>query len=114
LGFLIERSLNGTNFVVVGTNAPGIHGFDDVGLLSDTTHYYRVRTYSGTGASPYTLIAQATTLAGGGVAGYLQDSGPDGLVVIEAEGFDANVAQGGKSQLHQDRPSPRLGSRNWS
>jgi hypothetical protein len=65
-GFRIERSVAGGNYVLAGTVGADVTSFSDVGLAADTTHYYRVSAYNGSGASGYTS-AMATTLEGSAI-----------------------------------------------
>ncbi|HQY87511.1 MAG TPA: PA14 domain-containing protein, partial [Tepidisphaeraceae bacterium] len=50
-GFRIERSIDGNNFVPVGTTPAGVTQFHDTGLTSGTTYFYRVRSVNPAGAS---------------------------------------------------------------
>jgi len=65
-GFKIERALNiagpFSEIARTGVNSAPIVVFDDKGLNSDTTYYYRVRAYNNGGNSSYSNIAQTKTL----------------------------------------------------
>jgi hypothetical protein len=65
-GFRVERSLDGTSYVLVGTVGADVTSFADVGMAANTTHYYRVSAYNGAGASGYTS-ASAATLEGSAI-----------------------------------------------
>jgi hypothetical protein len=54
-GFKVERSVDGTTYVVVGATAPNGVAFNNTGLTPNTLYYYRVRAYtkSGTGVTGY-------------------------------------------------------------
>lgn len=65
-GFRIERSLDGVNFTQIAETNEGVTGYPDVGLTAETTYYYRVYAFNGSGDSDYSNVASATTLAGGG------------------------------------------------
>lgn len=61
-GFIVERSPNGTDtWTVIGGSAADVTTFDDIGLPSGTTFYYRVYAFNGQGNSGYSNIANATT-----------------------------------------------------
>ncbi len=61
--FQIERSLTSvTGFVQIATVAPNITTYQDTGLDSNTTYYYRVRAVSASLVSDYSNEANATTL----------------------------------------------------
>ena len=59
--FLIERSNNNVTFVQIASVAAGATNYSDIGLLSATTYYYRVRGTNLAGASDYSNTANATT-----------------------------------------------------
>ncbi|HMJ92332.1 MAG TPA: Ig-like domain-containing protein [Candidatus Acidoferrum sp.] len=86
LGYIIERSLDGTNFVRYATN--GINGtnFLDGGLLANTTYFYRIRTRNITGESPGSDSVNDFTGNKAPVLGSIADSTNDVLSLIH---FDA-------------------------
>ena len=51
--FRIERGTDGVNFTQVGTAPKNIQGFTDLGLLPDTTYFYRVAAWNGKGYSAW-------------------------------------------------------------
>jgi autotransporter-associated beta strand protein len=61
--FLIERSLDNTNFTLLDTLADNVIGYSDFGLTPSTTYYYRVRASNLAGASTNSNVASATTTA---------------------------------------------------
>ena len=63
----IERSTDGTNFVVVLRADPNATEALDTGLAAITTYFYRVRASNASGASDYSNIASATTVPPTGV-----------------------------------------------
>jgi hypothetical protein len=65
LGFKIERSTDGTNFLEINTVAGTT--FQNTGLNPGTTYYYRVRAYNALGNSGYSNVASATTQSAGSV-----------------------------------------------
>jgi hypothetical protein len=50
-GYYIDRSVDGTNFVRIGTNSVDTTSFLDSGLAAGVTFYYRVVAYNGVGES---------------------------------------------------------------
>ncbi len=62
-GFLIERSLDGTNFGQIASVGSNTQGYSDSGRTPETTYHYRVAAYNAVGNSAYSNSAQATTPA---------------------------------------------------
>ncbi|MFQ5454664.1 MAG: fibronectin type III domain-containing protein [Nitrospirota bacterium] len=60
-GFIIERSLDGVSFVQIAAVGQNITSYNNIGLSPNTTYYYRVKAYNGTGVSPYSNTASNTT-----------------------------------------------------
>jgi hypothetical protein len=60
-GFLIERSLDGTNWTEIANVGPDVINFQNKSLTPSTTYYYRVRAYNAGGPSGYTNVANAKT-----------------------------------------------------
>jgi len=66
-GYRLERKTGvaGT-YAEIGSTGPGSGGlvtYSDIGLLSNTTYYYRVRAYNATATSPYSNEANVKTLS---------------------------------------------------
>lgn len=59
-GFRIERSIDGEEFVEIGTVAADIISYTDVNLQPGRTYAYRVRAYNDAGASEYSNTATRT------------------------------------------------------
>lgn len=64
-GFLIERGIDGTNFVTVGDTPADVTTFVDGSLAPETEYFYRVRAYNQFGNSGYSNVASAITPAEG-------------------------------------------------
>ena len=62
-GFVIERSLNGAAFQVIGSTGPNATTYASTGLQSNTRYYFRVRAYNGLGSSAYSNTVNARTKA---------------------------------------------------
>lgn len=58
-GFYVERSPDDATWGQIGSTTST--SYQDTGLNSGTTYYYRVRAYNGNGDSAYTSVASATT-----------------------------------------------------
>lgn len=61
-GFLIERGTDGASFVQVASVGADVVSYTDRGLTPGTRYFYRVRSSSPQGNSPYSNIASASTL----------------------------------------------------
>jgi len=61
--FLIERSTNNLTFRQIASVSPNTTNYADIGLLANTTYYYRVRGTNLAGASAYSNTTNATTTA---------------------------------------------------
>jgi len=100
-GFLIERGLDGTNFVTVADTPADVTTYKDTGLDPSTEYFYRVRAYNDFGNSGYSNIASATTPAIGtppGAPGNLDLTLPGRLTNISSRGpvaVGAEVVIGG-------------------
>jgi hypothetical protein len=63
-GFIVERSVNGTDgWAQVGTPPQNATGFSDATAAAGSTYYYRVRATNGVGPSADSNVANATTPA---------------------------------------------------
>jgi hypothetical protein len=60
LGFNVERSTDGTNFVQIATVAAGVSSYTDINL-SAGTYWYRVRAFNATSYSAYSNTASTQT-----------------------------------------------------
>lgn len=64
-GFKIERKTGaGGTWSQIGTTAANVATFQNTGLATATQYYYRVRANNGSGDSPYSNEANATTASG--------------------------------------------------
>ena len=64
-GYRIERSLSpSSGFQDIGSTQADVTSFQDTGLASGTTYYYRVLAFNGGGLSPYSNTASAVTQTG--------------------------------------------------
>jgi hypothetical protein len=67
-GYVIDRSLNpSSGFVTIADVGRKATSYNNVGLNSGTTYYYRITGYKQNESSPYSNIASATTQAGASV-----------------------------------------------
>jgi hypothetical protein len=64
--FHIERSLNQSNWTEIATVGANVPGYNDTGLTSGTTYFYRIRAHrhSDGAYSGYSNVASATTFTG--------------------------------------------------
>jgi fibronectin type 3 domain-containing protein len=60
-GFQLERSLNGTTFAKIADLGVNVITYQNTGLSTATTYYYRVRAINTAGASAYSNIISVTT-----------------------------------------------------
>jgi hypothetical protein len=61
--YSIERKNDEDEFEVIGTASGSSRSFSDIGLEPETEYTYRMRAYSGTKPSAYTIEVSATTEA---------------------------------------------------
>ncbi|WP_434036525.1 LamG-like jellyroll fold domain-containing protein [Formosa sp. 4Alg 33] len=59
--YVVERSDNGTDFIVISTLDANTISYTDTGLTPNTTYYYRVKAINSTEFSVYNTIASVTT-----------------------------------------------------
>ena len=59
--FLLERSTDNVSFAQIASLSPNATNYADIGLLANTTYYYRVRGTNLAGASAYSNTTNATT-----------------------------------------------------
>jgi hypothetical protein len=85
-GFIVERKTGaGGTWGQAGTTASNVTTFNNTGLASGTTYFYRVQATSGAGSSGYSNEASATTSSSPPtIAGFLPTSGSVGTVVAIA------------------------------
>ncbi|MEH6625309.1 MAG: M12 family metallo-peptidase [Motiliproteus sp.] len=60
-GFSLERSENGTNWLVTATTAANGNGYTDSGLTPNRSYSYRVNAFNSAGGSNYSAAVTATT-----------------------------------------------------
>jgi|GEM_PF-4037452 len=60
-GFSIERSNNGSTWSALATVGVNVTRYNNTGLSSNSTWYYRVRAYAGAETSAWSNTANATT-----------------------------------------------------
>ncbi|MDI6791644.1 MAG: fibronectin type III domain-containing protein, partial [bacterium] len=87
-GFKIERKTGGGTYTQIDTVGVNITTYQDTGLDTQTTYYYRVRAYNAAGDSGYSNEANATTFAGteAGKIAFVSDR--DGNAEIYAMSID--------------------------
>ena len=97
-GFLLERSINGTSFLLIDTLPPDAEETTDIGLSPSTEYWYRIRAFNAAGNSGYSNIASATTQAD------LQPpSAPSGTTVnLVLSGNLSNISTRGLVEVDQD------------
>ncbi len=64
-GFYLERSDDNSNWIQVASLAPNSTSYEDLGLESAVTYYYRIRAFNGAGNSGFSNVVQETTLSSG-------------------------------------------------
>ncbi len=62
-GFYVERSTNGSTFVLVRQLPTNTSSYTDQNLSGGTAYWYRLRAFNGAGTSGYSNTASAATLA---------------------------------------------------
>lgn len=58
--YIVERSINGTDFIVIATLGANITSYNDAGLVPNTTYYYRVKATNSTESSVYETTSLIT------------------------------------------------------
>jgi hypothetical protein len=93
-GYRIERSLNGTDFVLIHETGPDVTDHTDSGLNDATLYYYRVSAFNAGGSSPFSNVASAQTWTTGLAASVYGPgfrvwfSGDHQLQLVPEEGAD--------------------------
>ncbi len=64
-GFLLERSEDNSNWIEIASLTPNSTSYEDLGLESGFTYYYRIRAFNGAGNSEFSNVVQETTLSSG-------------------------------------------------
>jgi hypothetical protein len=59
--FQVERSSNQLDWIVIAVASSNVTNYMDLDVLANTTYFYQVRSVNGSGNSPPSNIAQATT-----------------------------------------------------
>lgn len=108
LGFKVERSTDGINFLQIATVAANTPAYSDAGVSGGTTYFYRIRSYNAGGNSVYSNTASATTpvpppppttlVPKGGTWKYL-DNGSDQGAAWRDPAFDDSSWASGPAQL---------------
>ena len=81
--YFIERSPNGSSsWIVLGTVASNVSGYQDTGLTSGTAYYYRVRAYDSTGYSAYSNTVNQTIRTIKATAGTNGAIAPSGTIGV--------------------------------
>jgi hypothetical protein len=92
-----RATTRGGPYTLLGTT--GTTSYTDDGVTTGTTYHYVVSAVNAAGDSGDAYEAAATP-----APAFQQDSGADGIVAIEAEHFDGNVAQGGHAWVGNHTP----------
>ncbi|WKL48397.1 T9SS type A sorting domain-containing protein [Flavobacterium pectinovorum] len=58
--YVVERSINGTDFTVIATLGANVTSYNDTGLVPNTTYYYRVKATNSTESSVYETTSLTT------------------------------------------------------
>lgn len=89
-GFRVERSLDGSNFVQVGTTDPNDTTFSDTTVTANTTFFYRVFAFNNFGSSAPSNIASATTPQ--------PPPPPEPVIVVTPDSIDFGTVSGSQPQ----------------
>ena len=60
-GFYIERSEDAVNWILIETVNSDVTSYSDMTVFPNTTYYYHVQAYNGSGSSIYSNTVNATT-----------------------------------------------------
>ena len=102
-GFDIERSPDGTVFSFLTSVGANTSSHSDLGLDENTTYWYRVRAFNGSGNSTYSNVANATTTMAGSID-YRATSDLGGQGTVSGN-FVATQANDGVTQSITERLS---------
>jgi hypothetical protein len=58
--YVIERSINGTDFTVINTVGINVTSYNDTGLVPNTKYYYRIKATNSTASSVYEMASLTT------------------------------------------------------
>lgn len=83
-GFSIERSTDNSNYGQITTASANATSYNNTGLAPNTTYYYRVRAYNGSGNSGYSNTSSATT-------GNVVPASPSGLTATAMSSYSINL-----------------------
>lgn len=61
--YVLERSVDGSNFAVITTLTANSVSYQDTGLVPNTKYYYRIKAINATQSSVYSAVASITTPA---------------------------------------------------
>jgi hypothetical protein len=83
-GFMVERSLDGTNFTQIAQLLANVTNYYDNGWFPNTIYYFRVRAFNGGGNSNYSRVASANppALCPTAIVNWGSDQTPTGLTGI--------------------------------
>ncbi|HYG73713.1 MAG TPA: PA14 domain-containing protein, partial [Planctomycetota bacterium] len=117
-GFKIERKTGAAGtFAQIGTAGANATSYSDTTVAPDTTYYYQVRAYNGSGDSAYSNIASATTPALVSDAEFVTQSVPTALttgdtanVTVEMKNTGETTWAIGTFQLYAQSPA---GNSTW-
>ena len=58
--YVVERSVNGTDFTVIATLGANVTSYNDTGLVPNTPYYYRIKATNSTESSVYEMASLTT------------------------------------------------------
>jgi hypothetical protein len=104
-GFILERSLDGSNFTLLTSlpsfNGMGLIAYTDSELNPETTYWYRLSAYNSEGNSAYSNIANAITQSSGGVCEspnriicHVKKNGANQELCVDPKQYERHIAHG--------------------